>query len=247
MADEPQKLICYDLYEYPGIEIVPAPLDRRWMSEAQVRFPYRCLPLNIANQNGWMLLSPCDFSCYWLGGPNKGDIELRFEGQPDNRISTHFGEGVVTFTVPFLFRTSPGINLWVKGPANHIKDGIQPLEGIVESDWITATFTMNWKITRTNEWITFSQYEPFCMLVPIPRGLTEKTEPVRTSLSSNPDLNARYREWEQSRFQFIGKLNARDPETQARGWQKDYFQGKTADGQIEDHQTRLNVKPFPKI
>ena len=162
------------------------------MDNAHLRHPYRCLPLVIANQSGWMLRSPAAFRAYWYGGPLKEDVELQFDGAPDNRIMSHFGSGVVTFTVPFLFRTPPGINLWVKGPSNRIKDGIQPLEGVVETDWLASTFTMNWKITRASEWIRFEEGEPYCMLVPIPRGLAESLVPERMPMTANPEVKAQY-------------------------------------------------------
>ena len=63
-------------------------------------------------------------------------------------VSSNFGYGIVTWYLPYLFRTSPGYNLWVRGPVNSPKDGIVPLEGLVETDWAEATFTVNWKITR---------------------------------------------------------------------------------------------------
>ena len=122
---------------------------------------------------------------------------------PDRRISSHFGSGVVTFSIPYLFRTPKGINLWVKGPTNYIKDGAHPLEGIVETDWLTATFTMNWKLTRPRMPVTFKAGEPICMLVPIPRGLAEELDAVRTPMSSDPQVAAEYEEWERSRSQFI--------------------------------------------
>ena len=101
---------------------------------------------------------------------------------------SHFGSGVITFTVPFLFRTPPGINLWVKGPANWIKDGVQALEGVVETDWLASTFTMNWKMTRVCEWVRFEKGEPFCMLVPVPRGLIETLVPRAEPIVANPEL-----------------------------------------------------------
>lgn len=54
-------------------------------------------------------------------------------------VVSHFGAGVVTFTVPYLFRTPPSYNLHVRGPTNMPKDGIYPLEGIVETDWSQAS------------------------------------------------------------------------------------------------------------
>lgn len=245
-APAPEPVIyAYELYSHVDTPLEPAPLNRDWMDGAHQRHPYRCLPLNIANQNGWVLRSTAGFRAYWYGGANKEDIELQFDGAVDNRIVSHFGSGVITFTVPFLFRTPPGINLWVKGPSNFIKDGLQPLEGIVESDWIASTFTMNWKITRASEWVTFEKGDPFCMLVPIPRGLAESLVPRRAQLATNPELTEQYKTWEEGRKGFLDGLRTLDPDAVKRGWQKDYFQGRTPDGKaIEGHQTRLNVRDF---
>jgi hypothetical protein len=245
MPDEP-ALIAYALHENQPTDVTPspAPIPRAWMDAAHQRHPYRCLPLVIANQCGWVLRNPTAFRAYWYGGPAKEDVELRFD-EPENRVVSHFGSGVITFTIPFLFRTPPGINLWVKGPANWIKDGVQPLEGVVEADWLASTFTMNWKMTRVCEWVSFEKDEPFCMLVPVPRGLIEGLVPRIEPLTANPELQAQYQKWEASRSDFLVGLHSRDPDAVAKGWQKDYFQGKTIDGQaVESHQTRLNVKEF---
>ena len=49
------KLTCYQVDPQPA-EMVPGRPDREWMDRFADRHPYRCLPLNIANQNGWWLL-----------------------------------------------------------------------------------------------------------------------------------------------------------------------------------------------
>ena len=54
----------------------------------------------------------------------------------------------------------------------------QPLEGIVETDWLPATFTMNWRLTRPNYPVHFEAGDPICMVVPVPRGLAESLVPV---------------------------------------------------------------------
>jgi hypothetical protein len=240
-----QPFIAYELYSQTDYPLETAPINRDWMDKAHQRFPYRCLPLTIANQAGWVIRNPVAFSAYWYGGPNKEDVELRFDGAPDPRVVTHFGLGTVTFTIPFLFRTPPGINLWVKGPTNWIKDGIQALEGLVESDWLASTFTMNWKFTRVCEWVRFEKAEPFCMLVPVPRGLAESLLPRRESLDTEPDLKEQYHAWQASRSGFLHGLHTRDPEAVKQGWQKDYFQGKRPDGKgFHEHQTKLAIREF---
>jgi hypothetical protein len=243
--DEPNRdFIAYQLHERVPMDLVTAPLERDWMNLANQRFPYRCLPLNIANQHGWFATCPCDFDLYWYGGPALSDLELRFPAETPPNISSHFGYGVLTFSLPFLFRTPPGVNLWVKGPTNMPKDGIAPLEGIVETDWATSTFTMNWKVTRPFEWISFRHGEPVCMVVPVARGLLESLTPILRPIIDDPEVNAQYLAWNDSRRSFLKGLGERDPATVQRGWQKDYFQGKTGDGTFTGHQTRVDLKEF---
>jgi len=241
------SLIAYEIHEPWDMPIVPAPINRDWMDRAHQRHPYRCLPLVIANQSGWMMLSPCAFRCFWYGGERAEDLEVHFDSTKDPRITSHFGNGVLTFSMPYLFRTPPGCNLWVKGPANWIKDAIQPLEGVVETDWVASTFTMNWKVTRTHHWISFERGEPFCMLVPLPRGLIETLMPQQIPLDTNPELHAAYKRWEAGRSKFLDGLSKLDAEVVKQGWQKEYFQGRTAEGgRFQQHQTHLTVREFEK-
>ena len=154
---------------------------------------------------------------------------------------------MLTFHVPCLFRTAPGFDLWVQGPVNRPKDAIAPLTGVVETDWSPFSFTMNWKFTRAGTPVRFEKGEPFCMLVPVPRGLIETFVPRVEAIAANPEVEAQYRKWEESRSEFLVGLTTRDPDAVAKGWQKDYFQGKTPDGkEFESHQTRLRVREFEK-
>ncbi len=246
MPDDQQHFHAYEIHQQTDMPVEPAPHDRAWMDATDRRFAYRCLPLVVANQCGWIIRSPNQVTIRWNGGAAITDLEISFpEGVEENRIMTHFGEGILTFTVPYLFRTPPGINLWVKGPANAIKDGVQPLEGIVEADWAESTFTMNWKVTRANHPIVFEQGEPICMLVPIPRELTSSLIPIRQKLSDNPELDQRFQKWSASRKQFNEALEGGDPEVAKLGWQRDYMLGRQIDGEhFPQHQTKLQVRPF---
>jgi hypothetical protein len=274
MSEKQRRLYAYELHQAADMRLSTAPVDRAWMDAAPQRAPYRCLPLVIANQAGWWLPCPASFSAAWDGGLGKENVQITFDlpgGAPgaggmssdlfapivvsadqpspviqnDPRITSHFGNGVITFSLPFLFRTPPGINLWVKGPTNYIKDGVQPLEGVVETDWLSATFTMNWKLTRTYHVVRFQRGEPVCMIVPVPRGLAELMEPVYVPLDANQELAREYREWEKSRSTFNAELARLQPDAVKRGWQRDYMQGKTILGQeVQEHQTRLHLREF---
>jgi hypothetical protein len=273
MSDNDRHFYAYELYQTNDMPLSIAPVDRAWMDASDQRAAYRCLPLTIANQAGWLVPCPASFTATWDGGSAKENVRIAFDppaGLPgvsdlfapimvsmfvhipettgDARITSHFGNGVVTFSIPYLFRTPRGINLWVKGPCNWIKDGVQPLEGIVETDWLPATFTMNWKLTRPHHPVHFERGEPICMLVPIPRGLSESMEPHYVPLDANPKLAREFHEWEQSRTNFNADLAAARPEALRRAWQRDYTKGLTPSGeQAEEHQTRLKLREFTRL
>lgn len=250
------KLIAYEHSHPVDLSVIRrASPQRDWMDATTNRFAYRCLPLVIANQAGWLMHCPFTFRAHWSGGqaPNAITIQVAPNQKsygpnpPEQYVATHFGSGVLTFILPYLFQTSPGYNLWVKGPTNIIKDGIQALEGMVETDWAHATFTMNWKFTRPNVVVQFDQGEPFCQLLPYPRGLLESVQPVVKPIETNPDLHTAFVTWSQSRAMFNQDLKKPGSEAQKARWQKDYHQGKTAEGvKFPSHQTRLIVREFER-
>lgn len=240
------KLIAYEIHAATNMPIEPATGGRSWMDETPNRFAYRCLPMVLANQAGWIIPSPTRFTVRWNGGPRTQDLRIWFgKGVRERRVVSHFGGGILTITIPYLFRTPPGINLWVKGPSNWTKDGIQPLEGIVETDWSVATFTMNWKLTRADYSVRFKQGEPICMIVPVPRTLVETLQPCLAPIAENKQVEAAYQHWQQSRIDFNKALENMDERAVQQGWQKDYLLGRDPRGQeFRPHQTRLHIKKF---
>jgi hypothetical protein len=229
------KLTCYTTEPNPP-QLVPGDPDRGWMDAFGDRHPYRCLPLVIANTTGWMMLSPCSFTATWTGGPRQEDIRLDVDDDYKDlaRLATsHFAKGVLTFHTGYLFRTEPGWDLWVGGAPNHVKDGIQALSGIVETDWLPFPFTMNWHFTRPGI-VQFKKGEPFCFVMPVPHAAYEEIEPIIKPLASNPELVKEYEAWSQSRTGFLDKLAARDAEATKQGWQKHYFKGQKVEGQAPD-------------
>ncbi len=207
-------------------EAHPRARARDWMDSSQQHVANRCLPLLIANQSGWWVLNNQPIRATWTGGWDRSCVRIEcLDGAEKCSAAAHFGEGVLTFTLPFLFRTSPGFNLHVRGPANLQKDGIAPLEGIVETDWSVATFTMNWRFTRPHHPVVFEKDEPICMVVPQPRGLLEKFTPVIREIRSEPPLEAAYMNWHKDRTRFLNHLKTTIPKAMKDTWQKHYFRG----------------------
>jgi len=231
--------------------IAPAPLDRAWMVEMSATskgWPTRCLPMLIANQSGWELRNRCAFTATWTAQDGV-DVAVI----PDKRDTaqflpvSHFGNGILTWHLPILFRTPEGYNLLVRGPANYPKDAISPLEGVVETDWASASFSMNWKFTRKLMPVRFEVDEPICMIVPQRRAELEDFAPELRQLDSDEDLQRKHESF----------LSPRDIEGQAKAaaavaagervqWQGDYTRGRHIDGEAgaPDHQTRRHLRPF---
>lgn len=246
MTDGP-KLIAYRVALGSDTALEPAPAQREWMQVTRDAFANRCLPLLIANQAGWHVLNPVGLRARWNGGDRIPDLTVETIGAAGDVpiASSHFGSGILTFTIPYLFRTSPGWNLLVRGPANLPKDGACALEGLVETDWNPATFTMNWILTRPGAEVIFEPGEPIALLVPMRRGDLELIEPEIKPMDADAQMAREYRAWRKGRSDFLEDLPIPGTEAHAQGWQRDYVLGKTPDGKsVAEHQRKLALKPF---
>ncbi len=248
------ELECFVMTTYPP-EIVPGRPDRKWMDDFQARFPYRCLPLVMANTTGWEILCPTDLTIIWNGGNGKNDVQITCDADPaynlDHIVQSHFTHGTVTFHTGYMFRTPPGYSIWAQGPPNHVKDGIQALQGLVETDWLPFPFTMNWRMTRPGM-VSFQKGEPFCFFNVVQNSSQDEIQPVIKSLDTDPELRKQYEAWARTRNEFNESLMRREPEAMKEAWQKFYFKGEKPDmsGQpvekVDNHVNRRRLKS-PKI
>jgi len=78
---------------------------------------YRCLPLTIGNQYGFIIKSEFDLSFIWNGGEETDAIKFYFNETEEElsekypKISSHFGHGILTITPPFWLRKHQVLNL----------------------------------------------------------------------------------------------------------------------------------------
>jgi hypothetical protein len=173
--------------------------------------------MRIANQAGWVVLNDQPLRAQWLGDSDPGSVVVEYASDPPHAAVGHFGEGI-TFRIPFLFRTPPGISLLFRGPANLPKDAISPLEGLVETDWAVAAASLNWKFTRANTWVEFAKDEPVCMLVPQQLATLERYQPRVLEIGDDPDLSSNYQQWRRSVAESTERLRERDPSAIQQGW-----------------------------
>jgi Family of unknown function (DUF6065) len=251
-------LVCYLTDDRP-VDIRPASNRREWMNQTPDSYAYRCLPLSIANAHGWEVRCPVTCEAEWNGGSDKHDIRLTFEDEENSFMGSknttttfaegHFGSGILTFTVGVVIRTPPGYDLWVTGPVNEFKDGIQALSAVIETHWMPFTFTMNWKFTRPHTKVRFEKGEPFCCFFPIEHGVLERINPTFEQISDAPDLERQYKFAFYKRaipFAVLKKLKGKELKIQEKerydGW---YIRGEMPDGtEGVDHKKRLRLKPF---
>ncbi len=249
-GDEALPLVLFRRGARPAAKIVPASRWRDWMESSSGRNANKCLPLLIANQSGWVLLNPAPFTATWDGGTGLPAVTVEYpDGTPkEQRIAeSHFGEGILTFMFNDVICTPPGYNIWARGPTNRPKDGIAALDGVVETDWSAAAFTMNWKFTRPGT-VAFEEDEPFCQIVPQRRGELERFRPEIRGLEDEPELAKRMDAWPAFRVMvLLGKNSTykQGDEGWRRYWLENYFRGESPTGQSSpEHQTVLRLAEF---
>ena len=140
---------------------------------------YNCLPLTIGNQYGFIIKSEYSFSVIWNGGDRLEDTLLLFEKDPKTlidfypRIESHFGHGILTVNMPYIFRTPPGVNLMTINPPNMIMPNITVMTGVIESDNLRRNFTFNLKVQQPNVEVFFPAGTPLAGFIPIPRNFAD--------------------------------------------------------------------------
>lgn len=252
MTDD-RLLVAYHAPGEPPLRVTPAERWRDWINAMEDRWANRCLPLLMANEAGWTILNQYAFEAVWDGGAAAESTTLRFDDEDVGTpapVQSHFGYGILTWAVPFLFRTPADWNLLARGPANSPKDGISALEGLVETDWAVATFTMNWKLTRPGHPVRFEADEPFCMIVPQRRGELESFRAFFRSFAEDPETREATKAWSDSRHEaqvrkFLAAYS-RDYADERASWQQHYFRGLGPDGaaRTSAHQTQLRLAQF---
>lgn len=235
----------------PGAHLRTAAATREWMDAVPQKYVYRCIPLIAANTMGWELLNPVDAVAVWSGGPMNTDVQIR-QAKPDKfGAVSHFGAGVVTFYVPFLFRTSPELGLLVTGPANQDGANAVPLDAFVRTDWLPFPFTMNWRLTRAREEARFSAGDPIARILPFPIAMLDETTLEVTDLADDPGFLAEVNAFGAARAQNVQKAQSDVADWLAGGaeptgdgvWNQQYVRAKGSGGDgFQPHQTVFRPK-----
>ena len=201
---------------------------------------YRCLPLTIGNQYGFIVSLEFDVGFEWNGGDSTEDLKLYFNeelNETDNikypNIASHFGHGIITINTPYFFRTPPGVNLITMNPPNHVIPNVTVMTGVVETDNLRRSFTFNLKIQIPNIKTVIPAGYPLAAFMPIPRYYCDEfnldfaenifsKEIVDEEIKANKDS---------------GEHREKVEPTLKHGIGKHYMQGKDVYGNVfKDHQ-----------
>jgi hypothetical protein len=156
-------------------------------------------------------------------------MRVEYEEEPESNYAvSHFGFGVLTILVPYVFSTPPGWHTWLRGPSNFPKSGIHPLEGVVETDWHRATATMNWKMEKDRT-VRFDAGDPLCQIVPV-RADVDEFEPRIASMPD--DMAEEYLAWKNNRTNTLRRVH----ETQKPSYELTYRE--------RVHRQRLDLKQW---
>ena len=244
------QLIAYRIPNGINMRIEAARAGRDWMNATNAGFANRCLPMRIAGQAGWNILNDRKVRAIWSGDSSPNALIVENSGSPPYAALSHFGEGILTFTIPFLFRTPRGLSLLIRGPANMPKDAVAPLEALVETDWAVAGASVNWKFTRPGVWVEFAEAEPICMIVPQQLELCERAIPTLMDMRDDAELHHAFTCWSDSTRLFNERLRQRDPAAVTLGWQQFYLRGgapHAGDRLLagpDMHKMKLNLQEF---
>jgi hypothetical protein len=80
------------------------------MATARAGFARRRLPLLIANQAGWFILNRYPLRATWDGTDAVDGVTIEPLGPALPGVVSHFGSGILTWNLSYLFRTTPGYN-----------------------------------------------------------------------------------------------------------------------------------------
>jgi hypothetical protein len=235
------QIIINRLRQHEEFKIIPLGRKRAWMSATTDAYAYRCMPLNIANEYGWQVLSPAQFTATWNGSDGLDGIEISYESPVRfDFAQSHFGSGILTVSVDFVVQTPENISLYIRGIPNETIQDIQPLDAIVETDWLPFTFTYNYKFLKPCS-IRFEKNEPLFSFFPINRGGIEEYSIASRSIEDDQDFFEKYNEYADSREDYLNQIS--DTEIDGGG-QRYYSNAKTPNGNrypVKNHVKKVNL------
>jgi hypothetical protein len=245
MINETEIVPDYTIAAIPVLDLpfselqkIVKPLNSTYKRDWFDKVFYKCLPLSIANRQGFSISVPFGFDLEWNGGNDIKDLsiylhddEKLYHDIDHLNIESHFGYGILTIGIPVVFKTPPGINLMTIPPPNYITPNLMPMFGVVETDNLRYTFTVNLKVVIPDIKIRVFANTPLAAFIPIPRNFCDSFELVDGKNIFSKDVVEK--EQEIVREHGLVRSNL----AQHGVWDKTYFSGTDIRGnKFKNHQ-----------
>ena len=218
-------------------EIRQSRLKRDWMDETYKKHAYQCLPMTMANVNGWELVLEEDLVVQWDGGNLPVTV---LSGGEQNGRTVAFPSiiGIISIGMGWTINTEEGYSMWLSGSPNYFVDGAVPLAATIPSSWWPDEVQMNWKITEIGKPVVFPAGSPFCFFNIYSDSLLPSVTFEIKNLWDNPDLIESRVKYNEAK----AKNNIENPWT----WTKGIKTGLDADGKrIGPEAKKVNVLASP--
>jgi hypothetical protein len=200
---------------------------------------YKCLPLSIANMQGLIFKAPFELDIFWNGGNETNDLEVvthcpeKYNKMNFVYFRSEFGHGILTVHFPLILRTPPGINLMVINPPNYPTPGLSNMNGVVETDNLRFTFTINLKVDLPNTQMKIFKNAPLAGIIPIPRYFCDSFKLVNSYSIFDKDII----EEEKRAYYKQNKLRDKNNSLIVPKSDKFYYNGKDIfENKFKDHQ-----------
>lgn len=150
-----------------------------------------CLPMSIANQTGFAIVSLSDFTMRWDGGHEPSSVSITcddkvvegFYGHGEDHVYGNakqmlapFYSGMISIKHDFFLRTPLGVNLFVTQVPNNFIPATVPVSAMIETDNAVRDWVFNLKITVPNIDIHIKKGDPLIGLIPVPRFFSDSFE-----------------------------------------------------------------------
>lgn len=168
-------------------EIVQSRLKRDWMDDTYNKHAYRCLPLSMANVNGWEIVLQRDIAVVWDGGQSVPRI-IGGDSHADRTVANCNKIGMIDFHLGWAFGTEDGYSTWLGGSPNFFVDGAEPLSALIPSFWWPDEVQMSWRLTTPGKEVLFPKGMPFAFFFIIPTTLQQDSSFVVKNLWDDPEL-----------------------------------------------------------
>jgi len=188
------KITFYAINYSKALPVVPGKNQRDWFDNTNLNF-YKDLSMTMANQSGWELRAPGDFTIEWNGGEKSTDLVVHSDVKDAHLFYTGMGHGVCSIRAGYVVQTPDDYAILVTGAPNFFKDGAVQLTSVIESNWAHMTFFLNWKMTFPGK-VTFKKGEPLGFVTVIPHRQLDNFEMEIDTIMSNKDLHDKHMMWQ---------------------------------------------------